>query len=383
MADMQEFGVGIVGFGFIGKIHTLSYRTLPLYYDPPPCRTKLVAVCTSRRETAETAREKGGFEVATTRFEDLLERDDIQIINVCTPNDLHREQVIAALEAGKHVYCDKPLCLSVAEAREIAAAARAAATKHQMTFHMRFSPALMRARQLIEEGFLGEVYHFAARYLHSGYTDPQRPISWRLSKERGGGGALYDLGSHVIDLMRSLLGDYAQVLGTLHIFVPERPLAEDPSRKGAVKVDDYALFHARMKSGALGIVEASRFATGTNDEMSFEIYGQKGALRFDLMQPNYLEAYDATAPAEPIAGRRGFTRIETVQRFPKPSALPSPKLTLGWERLHVACLYNFLRTIAEDGACEPSLLDGARCQAVMAAVERSAKAGGWCEVEGI
>ena len=378
---MTELGVGIVGFGFIGKIHALGYRSIPLYYDPPPLRTRMVAVCTSRPETAEAAREKGGFERATTRFEDLLEADDVQIINVCTPNNLHRDQVVAALEAGKHVYCDKPLCLNVDEARDIAAAARAAQTKHQMTFHCRFIPATMRARQLVDEGFLGRVYHFRGAYYHAGYTDPDRPITWRLDKQRGGGGALFDLGSHIIDLMRFLVGEYAEVNAALETFIKERPLAEDPKTRAPVEVDDYALLRVRTEAGALGIVEASRFATGTNDGLTFEIYGEKGALKFDMMEPSFLQVYDTRAAGEPIGGLRGFTKVETVQKYPQPSALPSPKLPVGWERFHIACLYNFLRTIADEGDCDPGLLDGVACQAIMAAAEDSAASGGWVAVE--
>lgn len=378
---VPELGVGIVGFGFIGKIHAYGYRNVPLFYDPPPAVPRLVGVCTSRPETAERAREVGGFEFATTRYEDLLERDDIDIISIATPNELHRDQVLAALEAGKHVYCDKPLTVSLDDARVILDAARAHShLVHGMAFQCRFAPATMRARELIAEGFLGQVYHFRAAYLHAGYADPKRPMSWRLGPY---GGCLADLGSHIIDLMRYLLGDYESVRGTLQRWIDERPSAEDPDVMVPVKVDDYVCLQASMQNGALGFIEASRFATGTQDEVSFEIYGEKGALRWNMMDLNYLDAYDATAPGGELGGKQGFTRIATVQRYPAPSALPSPKLPVGWTRLHMHAIYDFLAAIRDGKPGTASLEDGARVQAVAHAVHASHQSGDWEPVPAI
>jgi predicted dehydrogenase len=372
---MRELGVGIVGFGFIGKVHAHAYNSMPLFYDPPPLRTRLVGVCTSRAQTAAKAAAQGGFEVATTHYRELIARDDIHVINVCTPNDLHRPVVLDALAAGKHVYCDKPLCLNLAEAREVAAAAKAATTRHQMTFHVRFVPAVMRAKQLVEDGFLGELHHFHAAYLHSGYADPERPMSWRIDKARAGAGALADLGAHVIDLVRHLLGDFAAVNATAETFIRERPAAAGSRELVPVEVDDYICLRARMRGGGLGIVEASRFATGTDDELEFAIYGRRGALKFDLMQPNYLWAFDESDPA----GARGFKRIACVQQYPAPAALPSPKLPVGWIRFHIACLHSFLTHIAEDTPCEPDLLDGAAVQAIMHAAIESSERQSWVD----
>jgi len=377
--SLPELGIGMVGFGFIGKVHAHGFRNLDLFYDPPPCRARLVGVCTSRDETADVAAEKGGFEFGTSRFEDLLDRDDIDVIDVATPNDLHREQVIAALEAGKHVYCDKPLTNDLEDARAIVRVARAHPGQlHGMAFHCRFIPATMRARQLIQEGFIGEVYHFRAAYLHAGYADPTRPMSWRLAP---GGGCLADLGSHVIDLMRYLLGDYETVRGTLQTWITERPSADDPSKMLPVEVDDYACLQARMSAGALGFIEASRFATGTQDDMSFEIYGRKGALRWSMMDPNFLEAYDAEVPGGELGGMQGFTRIATVQKYPEPSALPSPKLPVGWMRFHMHSIFDFLTAVTRGEPGTATLFDGARSEAVMEAVRRSADEGTWTEVQ--
>lgn len=381
MTDIPTLGVGIAGFGFIGKVHAYGYLNIPLFYDPPPARVKLVGVCTSKPETAQKAAEQGGFEFGATRFEDLLEREDIHIINICTPNQLHRDQVIAALEAGKHVYCDKPLTTSAAAAREIMQAAQAhPAQAHGMAFHMRFIPATIRARQLVQEGFLGRVYHFRAAYYHAGYTDPERPISWRLSKEAGGG-ALSDLGSHVIDMMSYLLGDYRSVRGVTETYITERPVAGTVGERAPVEVDDYVCLQARMADGALGFIEASRFATGAHDGMTFEIFGETGALRFDMMDPNYLYAYDATEPEADLGGRRGWTQIECLQRYPKPSILPSPKLPIGWMRFHLHSQFDFLGAVAGGEQGTATLFDGVRTQLVDDAVRKSAASAEWEEVQ--
>ncbi|MFQ6096559.1 MAG: Gfo/Idh/MocA family protein [Armatimonadota bacterium] len=377
---MQELRVGIIGFGFIGKVHAHAHRSVPLFYDPPPLRTRLAVVCTSREETARKAVAQGGFEQGATEWRRVVERDDIDLVHVCTPNHLHRDIVLAALASGKHVYCDKPLCMNLTEAREIAAAAGRAQSLHQMTFHIRFVPAVMRARRLIEDGFIGKPFHFRAAYLHDGYSDPQRPMTWRLRKELAGAGALGDLGSHIIDLMRHLLGEYESVNATAETYIERRPTEKGSSEMAPVEVDDYVLIRARMRGGGIGVIEASRFATGTSDDLKFEIYGERGALKFNLMDPNFLYAYDARDPGGELGGMRGFKAIACVQHYPRPSALPSPKLPVGWIRFHIASLHNFLAAIAEDRQPTPSLLDGAATQAVMEAVLESSERRQWAPI---
>ncbi|MBM3476051.1 MAG: Gfo/Idh/MocA family oxidoreductase [Armatimonadetes bacterium] len=368
-------GVGMVGFGFIGKVHAHAYRSQRLFYDPPPALPRLVGVCTTRPETAQRAAEQGEFAFGTDRFEDLLARDDIDIIDVATPNPLHHDQVIAALEAGKHVYCDKPLAVTLDEARAIVAAAQARPElTHGMALHCRFVPATMRARQLIDEDRLGRVFHFRAAYLHSGYEDPQRPISWRLSKEAGGG-VLSDLGSHIIDLMAWLLGPFGTVQASAETFIRERPVAAGSGERATVEVEDYVAFQAWMQSGALGFVEASRFATGLQDQLEFSIFGEQGALRFDLMNPNWLLFFDAQDKGGDLGGERGFKMIECVQRYPKPSALPSPKLGIGWVRYHIHAIHDLLAAVAEGRLGGATLFDGARVQAVDDAVRKSMQTG--------
>ncbi len=376
----ERIGIGIVGFGFIGKVHTYSYQSLPLFFEPCPLKPGLVGVCTSRPETAERAAEQGRFAFGTTNIDDLLQHDGIDVIDICTPNHLHKEQIVAALEAGKHIYCDKPLTVTLADAEEIVAAAQARPDLcHGMAFHCRFIPATMRAKQMIEQGFLGQVYHFRATYYHAGYTDPSRPLSWRLSKEAGGG-ALSDLGSHIIDMMQYLLGDVSRLRSSMDTYIRQRPVAKGSAQMAPVEVDDYACLEVEMASGGRGFIEASRFATGTQDGFTFEIYGENGSLKFNMMDPNFLYAYDARDAEGELGGNRGYKQIECVQRYPKPAALPSPKLPVGWMRFHMQSIFDFLQALSEGRLGVATLYDGARTQAVDEAVRESARDGGWVEV---
>ena len=359
---MQSFGVGIIGYGFMGKTHAYGHVTLPLYYDPVPCRTRLVAVATSCPETAEAAQRALGFERATTDWRELVASPDVSIVHVCTPNALHAEQVLAVLAAGKHVYCDKPLCTTAEEADRIAAALPAARGRHQMVLHNRFFPATRLAKQKVDDGFLGDLLSFRAAYLHAGSADPNAPLKWRLDAAHSGGGVLLDLGSHALDLLQHLLGPLQVVDSTVYTAHATRRRADDPTQVVPVTTEDAALLTMRAVNGAPGQVEATKIATGSMDELRFEVHGTRGALRFNLMQPNYLEAYDATQPA----ASRGWCAVETVGAYPPPAVFPTPKASVGWLRAHVACLHSFLTAVAEDRPAAPDLSVGVALQHLMA-----------------
>jgi len=378
----KEFGVGMVGYGFIGKMHTYAYKSIPVYYDPPPASVRLVGVCTSKKETAMRAVKHGGYEFGTTDYHELLASDDIHIINCCTPNNLHKDLVIDAIKAGKHVYCDKPLTVSLEDARQIIDVAENSNVVHQMTFQYRFIPAIIRAKQLIDEGILGEPMSFRAMYLHAGYVDPDRPMSWRLNIDQGGAGALFDLGSHVLDLVRYLLGDCKEIFAATQTFIKDRPVSKGSSERIDVKVDDLAIMFMKMQNGAIGTVEASRIATGANDDLKIEIHGKEGAIKFDLMEANWLNVYDNRTIGEPIGGKRGFTRIETVQRYPAPAAFPGPKFMVGWERFHIASMYSFLENVVNRKPAPPTFYDGYKVQEIMESALISSKSGSWVEVQG-
>jgi predicted dehydrogenase len=381
MGRPSPLGIGMVGYGFMGKVHTYAYRTLSIFYDPVPVETRLVGVATSSTATADHAQRAGGYEFGTDDYRRLLERDDIHVVHCCTPNDMHREVVVAAAQAGKHVYCDKPLARNLPEAEEICSATRAGSRTYQMAFNYRFIPAIMRAKQLMDEGFVGEPLCFRALYLHAGYVDPDRPMSWRLDAKRSGGGALLDLGAHIIDLVRLLMGDFRRVQATTRIFTPRRPLRKGSREMGGVEVDDAVWIQAEMASGAAGTLEASRVSTGANDEIRLEIHGRLGAIAFNLMDPNWLQVYDNRLADDAFGGMKGFTRIESVQRYPAPASLAVPKNTVGWLRFHVASIHSFLENVAAARPGDPSLEDGLAVQRVMDAAYRSASAAGeWIDI---
>jgi predicted dehydrogenase len=380
---MKELGVGIVGFGFMGKTHTYAYKTMPFFYDSLPFKIKLKAVCSRRKETVQEAKEKYGFELATTDIGELYERDDIDIINICTPNLLHKEMVINALLAGKHVYCDKPLVVNNAEAGEILELLNnkpeLSNLVTQVAYQNRFYPVTMRARQLIEEGAIGNPVSFRASYLHSGSVNPDKPIGWKQDKDCGGG-VLADMGSHVLDMVYYLIGEYESVSAINHVLYPRRP-----DRNGKIiniTAEDLFIMTARMKNGAVGTLEASKIATGTNDEFQVEIYGDKGALKFDLMNANWLEYYDNTVSDKPMGGRKGFTKIECVQRFEKPGGnFPPSKLSIGWLRAHVHSLYSFISCVHDGKKADPSIKEGAYIQYVMEKAFESDKLKKWVNLD--
>ncbi len=384
---MKTYGVGMVGYGFIGKVHAHAYRSLPLFYDPVPARTRLVGVCTTSESSGAKAIDQAGFSFATTDFHELIACDDIHIIDICAPNDVHYSVLKAALKAGKHIYCDKPLALDVSEVEEICAIAGAVPSVHQMTYNYRFVPAILRARQLIESGFLGDLFQFRAAYLHAGYIDSNRPYSWRLDLAKSGGGAITDLGAHVIDLTRFLIGphtgvgragEFASVTADLQTVIKERRDAKTGEMR-KVDVDDIATVQCLLADGAVGTLEASRLATGVQDELRIELHGTKGGLRFNLMEPDWLDAYDATTPEAALGGDRGYRRIESVARYPKPYALGATKNSVGWLQFHIHSLFDFINNVALSEAGEPTSTlsptfhDGLMAQRVIAACQLSAR----------
>lgn len=377
---MTTYNVGILGFGFIGKVHAYGHLNIPLFYDPPPCTTRITHICTSRTETAEHARAQLGADVATTDYHEVTENPDVDIVHICTPNHLHKDELLSAIAHNKHIYCDKPLVAELDDVPPIENALENYTGIAQMTFHNRFFPATLRARQLVEEGFLGKLLQFRACYLHGGSANPEAPLKWKLSAEAGGG-VIADLASHVFDLLHPLVGDYASLMATTQIAYPERPAVDDPTKRVNVEAEDNVMLLARTVSGALGTIEATKLATGAEDELRFELHGSKGAIRFNLMDPHHLDVYDATAPGEPIGGRRGWTRIDTGQRYPAPGGkFPSPKATIGWMRAHMACLANFLYCVAENKPAEPGLEQGIYIQKVCDAAKRSARTAAWVEL---
>ena len=380
MTGKKEYGVGLLGCGFIGKVHMYCHTVLPYYYDSLPFRSRFVGVCTSREETARNAEDQLGFQFGTTDAEEVIRCPEVDVVHVCTPNSLHKDELVEAMAAGKHIYCDKPLVPDLAEARAVLDAMRGYSGTHQMTLQYRFFPATMRAKQLAEEGFLGDITCFRAAYLHSGSIDPDKRMAWKLDAGKGGG-VLNDLASHVVDLMQHLIGPFQEVFAATRILHAQRPSPEDPAVLVPVQAEDHVCMIIKNDDGLVGTVEASKLSTGTQDELRFEIHGTKGAMRFDLMSPNWLEIYELGSPSEPIGGRRGFTRVECVQRYPRPGgSFPAPKGSIGWVRGHVACLYNFMSALHEGRKAEPGLEVGAELNRFVEAAKLSERKGRFVDV---
>jgi predicted dehydrogenase len=375
-AQSTQVRIGIIGYGQMGRIHAYAYRAIPIFYDPLPAEPVLQAVADVVPGVAERAAARAGFSWHTEDWRRVVESPDVDVIDICTPNSEHLPVLEAAIAAGKHIYCEKPLCTNLKDAQRILQVTTKAGILHQIVAEYRFLPALMRARDMVREGLLGEIFHFRGLYLHAGYVDPRRPIAWRLRREATGGGALMDLGPHIIDQMRVLVGNASEVQGNLETFIRQRPLAERPNEMGSVDVEDSAQALLRFPGGAVGSLEVSRCATGAEDELRVEVHGSRGAIRFNLMDPNWLYWYDLGKPE----AERGFTRVATVQRYPAPAVAPAPKFSIGWTRAHVASQFSLVESIASGRQPVPSFADAVAMHAHIDAIYRSAAGGGWTAV---
>jgi predicted dehydrogenase len=385
---MTNLGIGLVGYAFMGAAHSQAWRSAPRFFDLP-LQSEMTVLCGRNAEALQAAATKLGWSETETDWRKLLTRDDVQLIDVCTPGDSHAEIAIAALQAGKHVLCEKPLANTVAEAEQMAAAAAEAAAngiRSMVGFTYRRVPAIGLARKLVAEGKLGTIRHVRAQYLQDWIADPEAPLSWRLDKEKAGSGALGDIGAHIVDLTQYITGDrITEVSGQLETFVKERPVAAEHSglagtagaERGPVTVDDAAIFLARFQEGALGVFEATRFATGRKNAIRLEINGSKGSLAFDFEDLNELHFYDATEPAE-TAGFRRILVTEPVH--PYVAAWWPPGHLLGYEHGFTHQVVDLITAIAEGTDPAPSFADGLQVQRVLAAVEDSSASRQWQEI---
>lgn len=377
MDTRQTLRVGMVGFGSMGRTHAYAIRNLPYFYGTLPFRACVAGLCTTNYERSVALCEEYDLGVAARDFDDLIAREDIDIIDICTPNTSHCDMVCRALAAGKHVLCEKPLCVSEDEARLIARAERESGRICGMVFNNRFMAPMLRAKQLIDEGRLGRILSFRICYDHNSSTFADRAPGWKQTAQFGGG-VLFDLGSHIIDLIRHLCGDFESVQGLSQIAF---------ANHGDWKTDADEAFYitARLQSGACGTIVANKLATGANDDLTLAIFGERGSIKYDLMEPEWLYFYDNDRPASPIGGERGFTRIECGGRFPSPGdTFPSPKASVGWLRCHVGSMYEYLSAVATGTHFSPSLADGAYVQSVMlAAMESDRKGGARVEVRSL
>ncbi len=363
-------GVGLLGYGFMGTAHINAYRTLPYMVTELPLTPQLVAIAGRDEQAVQAAARRFGFERWETDWRALIADDTIGLFDNGGPNAIHAAPTIAAAEAGKHVICEKPLGRTADEAHEIWRRVQATGVKAMCAFNYRFVPAVSLARRLIEAGELGEIYHFRGRYLQDWIADPEFPMVWRLSKEASGSGALGDIGAHVIDLARFLVGEITTIAGTARTFIEERP-------GGRVDVDDAVEAVVEFEGGAVGTIEATRFAVGRKNGLSFEINGSKGSIAFDLERLNELSVH--LFDSRPGQSVQGFRQVMVTEPdHPYLGMWWPPGHILGWEHTFSHELLHLLTAIATDGAIGPdgaTLEDGYRAAEVCDALLRASETG--------
>ncbi len=383
MTTDKTLRVAVIGYAFMGKAHSQAWRNVAAYFDVPAVE-QAVLVGRNATEVAAAAARFGWAESATD-WREVIARDDIDIIDVCAPGNMHAEIAIAALEAGKHVIVEKPIANSVEEAERMLAAAEAATARGQhaiVNFNYRRVPAIEVARQLVAEGRIGPIRHVRAAYLQDWLNDPSSPMSWRLRRETAGSGALGDLGSHIADLIQHVTGETLdEVSGGLRTFVAERPGGEggDGGIKGSgggalerVTVDDAAWGTAQLSGGGVAQLEVTRLALGKKNGLTLEIYGEHGSLCFDLENLNELWFFDGADSA----GRQGFRRILVTEAdHPWVGAWWPDGHIIGWEHTFVHQFAEFLNSIRDDTPSSPSFAEGLRVQRVLAAIEASSAEG--------
>ncbi|GGG21091.1 Gfo/Idh/MocA family protein [Paenibacillus abyssi] len=384
---MSNVRVGMVGYKFMGKAHSNAYRALPMFLPDVP-KPEMKAICGRDPAGLEQARAQFGWETAETDWRKLVGRDDIDLIDINAPSDAHKEIAIAAAAAGKHLFCEKPLALTLADAREMLVAAENAGVKHMVGFNYRFAPAVQLAKKLVSEGRIGEIYHYRAWFLQDWIIDPEFPLVWRLQKEIAGSGSHGDLGAHLIDLARYLVGEFDEVIGMSETFIKERPMpsamtglsakGSKDAPRGEVTVDDATLFMTRFANGALGSFEATRFAAGHRCTNSFEINGSKGSIKFDFERLNELQVYFSD-DAEDVQGFRRVHATDAAHAYM--DAWWPAGHSIGYEHTFTHEVHELMKAIQEDRQPVPNFVDGVKCQEVLEAVDRSIAERRWVSLK--
>lgn len=371
----KEINVGIVGTKFMGRAHSNAFIDVPYFFDLP-LRPVLRAACGRNMSDLETFARRFGWQTTETSWERLVARDDIDLVDICTSNATHMPLAVAAAKAGKHIFCEKPIAMNADDARQMLDAAREASVRHMVAFNYRRAPAIILAKQLIDEGKIGCVRHFNAVYYQDWLVDPNSSFVWRHDVKEGGSGAHGDMNAHTVDLARYLVGEVEAVSGAQEIFIKERPLA-DGSGTGTVTADDAMYFLARFRDGALGSFMATRLATGRKNCLRLEIFGSEGSLVFNLERLNELEFY-SSADEEKAQGFRNI--IVTESSHPFISAWWPPGHIIGWEHTFIHEVHDLLLAIDKGEDVYPDFYDGLCCQQVLDAVVRSTVEGCWVEV---
>jgi predicted dehydrogenase len=389
MMAKKEVGIGLIGYAFMGKTHSNAYRQVTKFFDPEVTPV-LRAICGRNEENVRRAANEFGWQGYETDYRKLIERPDIDIIDVSSPGNEHLPMAIAAAQAGKTVFCEKPLGNTLDEAKQMLQAADENKVVNMVCFNYRRVPAIALAKKMIENGDLGRIYHFRARYLQDWIADPNFPLVWRLKKEIAGSGTLGDIGAHILDLGQYLLGaNLTQVSGMTETFVKQRPLQAPPTgseglraqastEMGEVTVDDATAFMGTFANGAMGVFEATRFAVGRKNANSFEINGEKGSVAFNFERMNELEYFNNEDPED----RRGFrTILATEPSQPYAGAYWPAGHIIGYEHSFINTVYDLLNGHAAGQSPHPTFREGAQVNAALDAVEKSAASRSWAEIE--
>ena len=383
----KEMRVALVGYKFMGKAHSHAWADAGRFF---PLKAKIVmrAICGRNPERVKAVAENWGWQSFETSYDKLLLRDDIDVVDITVPNNLHHEMVMKAVKAGKNICCEKPLAMSVEQAKEMFAAVKKAGLMHMIWHNYRRAPALALAKRMISEGLIGKIYHVRAVYLQDWIMDPDFPLAWRLRKEIAGSGSHGDLNAHLIDTARFLVGEFDSVCATFETFIKERPIELEggslfagkvSARKAKVTVDDAVIALARFKNGALGTFEATRFAMGHKNANQIEINGSKGSLMFNLERMNELQYFNADDPVDLL----GFRTIQaTAPSHPYMPGYWPPGHIVGYEHTFVNAAADFTNAWAEDKPIKSDFEDGLRNQIVLEAMTESGKTKTWAKVPG-
>ena len=373
---MEELRIGILGHRFMGRAHSNGWSQTTKFFDPP-YRPVLQVACGREKEDLQRFADRWGWAEIETDWKRVMERDDIDVIDISLPTFMHAGTAIAAAEAGKHIFCEKPLCNSSEEARAMQAAAEKAGVVHYVNHNYRRCPAVALAKKMIDDGELGEIYHWRGAYQQSWLVNPAHPLDWKLKKDTAGAGPLWDLGSHAVDLAHYLVGDFANITCQGKQFTGERPLASDPSSTGKVEVECAALMMGEFKNGALATIETTRYATGRRNRHTFEIYGSKGALTWDMEDMNRLKFFDNGSP-DHLVGFRDILVTERCHEYA--NAWWPPGHIIGYEHTFVHACNDFMHAIKEGRTLDPDFTEGIKLIEVLEAALKSMETGARVEL---
>ena len=386
---MERLNIGLVGGGFMAKAHSLAYAGMPMFFWPPPAVPYRYMVAEVSRDRAAEAAARFGYEKYVDDWRELVEDPRVDVVDIATPNDLHAEVAIAAADAGKHVISEKPLARSSAEAESMLRAVEKAGVVHMVAFNYRRTPAVALAKQFIDSGVIGSILNFRGTYLQDWSADPYVPRSWRFQKAKAGSGALGDIGTHVLDMARFLVGEIVAVNAVLRTYVAERPMVDEAVdklgawekrtcwQKGVVDVDDEVLTLMRFANGAVGSLEATRNAYGRKNHLAFEVHGSAGSVYFNYERRDELQAVFASDPPD----RHGFRTIYTGPGHPYGEAMwPLPGLGIGYGETKIIEVYEFCRAVAMGRGASPDFRDGYRIEQIAEAIAESGGSGAWVRV---